>query len=97
MSDATKRAQEIKALVESNPGITNGQIAEQLGLTPGRVSQIVAPLKKGGDLEARRRQDGKPGVGLHISQAVPYGIRPEPGSQIARFFLTPRCGQLLCA
>lgn len=70
MSDATKRSQEIKALVEENPGITNSEIARRLELTPGRVSQLVGPLKDGGDLETRRRQDGKPGVGLHISQTA---------------------------
>jgi predicted transcriptional regulator len=64
MPELVTRAQQIKKMVEDTPGITSREVAEKLGVTPGRVSQIVGAMKDAGDIEQRKRGRGQ---GLHLS------------------------------
>jgi DNA-binding MarR family transcriptional regulator len=64
MPDLVSRVQEIRAMVEAEPGLTGKEIADRLGLTPGRVCQILSQMRKTGDLTERRNERG---IGMHIS------------------------------
>jgi DNA-binding MarR family transcriptional regulator len=58
---------EILAIVEENPGITGKELSEKMGVTPGRVSQLLGEM--GGDGNINRRRRGK-AVGLHLSDVA---------------------------
>jgi DNA-binding transcriptional regulator PaaX len=54
-------------LVEGQPGISSREVADELGLTPGRVSQILSKMKDAGEIDQRRK--GRK-CGLHLSDAA---------------------------
>lgn len=61
VSSTEERAQQIRQLIADNPGIQQDEIAARLGVTRGRVSQIVAGLR--GELKGERQGRG---VGLRV-------------------------------
>lgn len=64
MTAHIRRAAEIRAMVEQEPGITSAEVARRLGVSPASVSLALAELKAGGDVRMVQRGKAK---GLHPS------------------------------
>lgn len=64
---STDRIAEIRALIEQEPGISPGEVARRLGVSNGRVSQVIGAMKQAEVIE--RRQNGRK-VGLHLSASA---------------------------
>lgn len=62
MPDIVNRSRQILDLAESEPGISSAEVAERLGVTRGRVSQIVRDMKDSGQIDQRRKGRA---MGLH--------------------------------
>lgn len=60
----TDWAADIRAIVAQEPGITSKALAGRLGLSEGRVSQILKTLKQADVVQHRR--SGRD-IGLHLS------------------------------
>jgi Mn-dependent DtxR family transcriptional regulator len=65
--DYIDRAKQIRAIVEDRPGITSKELADEMGVTPGRVSQLVSAMRSKGDINLRKK--GK-AAGLHLSDSA---------------------------
>lgn len=57
----------IRELVEAEPGISPGEVARRLGVTAGRVSQVLAGMKSAEVIEQKR--NGRQ-LGLHLSASA---------------------------
>ena len=60
-------ASKMRDLVASEPGLSCTEIAERLGVTRGRVSQVLGALKDADVLEQRR--NGK-STGVHLTEST---------------------------
>ena len=67
MTDLVRTAQKIREKIQEEPGITATKIAEELGVTKGRVSQVVSEMRDADEVCQRRK--GKE-LGLHMTQTA---------------------------
>lgn len=64
MVSSTERAQQIRRIIEENPGIQQHEIAAKLGVSKGRVCQVITGLRD----ELKGEKQGR-GVGLRVTKS----------------------------
>lgn len=67
MREYVDRTRQIRDIIEENPGISGKEVAERMGLTPGRVSQLVSSMRDHNEILQKR--EGR-NVGLHLTDSA---------------------------
>jgi len=67
MTDLVRTANKIRQKIEDTPGITASTIAQELGVSKGRVSQVVAVMRQSD--EVMQKRNGRE-VELHMTSTA---------------------------